>query len=97
MEQKIIDEICGAAGVILSLACSYIPGVRERFEALDPTRKRLVMLGLLALAATGAFLLANLDGGSVPALQAGLVWMRAFVLAMIANQAAFTISPRPER
>ncbi len=41
------------AGVALSLMMAYVPGASDWYGALDGTRKRLVMLGLLLVAASG--------------------------------------------
>jgi len=43
------------AGVVLSLAFSYIPGLNTKFAALDVQYKKLSMLGLLALVAAAVF------------------------------------------
>lgn len=53
-----MDVISGLAGAMLSLVFSYVPGVKEWFEGLDGTQKRLVMLGLLVLAAVMLMVLA---------------------------------------
>jgi hypothetical protein len=102
------EFITTAGGVLLSLGISYIPGLQARFDRLDGVHKRLVMLGLLALASLGVFGLACLQWGDagnplqalgvqgVTCSQAGALGLiRSFVLAVIANQATFLISPRP--
>jgi hypothetical protein len=38
------ETLAMAAGVLLSLAFSYIPGLGERYGALTPAAKRLVIL-----------------------------------------------------
>jgi hypothetical protein len=98
MSQITSEELSAAAGILLSLGFSYIPGLRRRFAALDPTGKRLVMLALLAACALGVFALGCLGAGLLPALpcdQSGL-WglVRVFVAALVANQAAFSLSPQ---
>jgi hypothetical protein len=42
-----VEELGQIAGVILSLAVAYIPGIRERFDALDGPGKARVMAALL--------------------------------------------------
>lgn len=37
------------AGIALSLAFSYIPGLSDWFGVLDPTRKRLIMAVVLLI------------------------------------------------
>ena len=50
-----------AAGVLLSLGFSYIPNVNTWYAALDSTRKRLLMAGLLAILAIGVYVLGCFD------------------------------------
>lgn len=101
------EFLTAAGGVLLSLGFSYIPGLQARFDRLDGAHKRLVMLGLLALASLGVFGLACLQWGNVEntlqaldiqgvaCSQAGALGLaRSFVLAVIANQVTFLISPR---
>ncbi len=92
------EELSAVAGILLSLGFSYIPGVRERFGSMEPTYKRLVMLGLLLVSALGIFSLSCLQSPVLKAItcdQAG-AWElgRVFVAALIANQAVFTASPK---
>jgi hypothetical protein len=65
--------LAAAAGTLLSLLFSYVPGFREWFDGLgrnpesavdQGTHKRLVMLFLLCLVTTGAILLACGSGKS---------------------------------
>jgi hypothetical protein len=95
------EELSAAAGIVLSLGFSYIPGVSQRFDGLTPTQKRLVMLGLLLACALGVFGLSCLKSGWVtaPTCNRAGAWglAKVFVAALIANQAAFAISPRGGR
>ena len=43
--------IASLAGAVLALLFGYAPGVRQWYEALEPTRKALVMAGALLIAA----------------------------------------------
>lgn len=92
------EEISGAAGVMLSLGFSYLPGVKDRFDRLEPTARRLVMLALLAVVSVGVFALGCLRPGWLPGVNCseagGWELGRIFVVAVIANQAAFEVSPR---
>lgn len=92
------EEISAAAGILLSLGFSYLPGLKERFAALAPSHKRMVLLALLAVTAGAIFALSCLRPGWLPGTscsEAG-AWelARIFVVAVIANQAAFEVSPR---
>jgi hypothetical protein len=60
--------IANGAGLILSLVCSYVPGAKQKYAALDGTGKRLVMLGLLALAVAGIYMNACIAGASLAPL-----------------------------
>jgi hypothetical protein len=88
------------AGTILSLAFSYIPGLRERFAALDATRKRLILLGVLLAASAAIYGLACSGWGTVWGIsltcsRSGLSELiRLTILAIIANQGVYQISPK---
>ena len=93
------------AGIALSLIFSYIPGISPRYEALTATYKRLVMLLLLAVVSLGAFGFACLgwlpyfNGGDATVSvtctqQGGVELLTAFVLALVANQSTYLITPK---
>ena len=97
------------AGTLLSLGFSYLPGLSAWYSRLGKTpeggddggtRKRLVMLGLLGFTAGISFALACSGWGASAGLQlscdqAGAVGLaRALVLAIIANQSIYKISPQ---
>ena len=97
------EQLTVIAGAILSLAFSYIPGLKTRYEPLSAEMKRLVMLGLLLLVVAGVFGLAcsrfgaylSEAGIKVPCDEpglVGLVW--SLVLAVMANQSTHLIIPR---
>ena len=91
------EYLAGIAGIILSVLVQYTPGLREWFDALTPTPKRLVMLGLLALASVGVLLWqCRVDGACYSANWETV--LTAFITALVTNQAAAQISPlSPER
>ena len=97
-------DIAAVAGTLLSLGFSYIPGLDERYQALDGSRKRLVMLFMLLVTAVGIFTLRCIpgtDGLGVPpgtCDQPG-AWglARLFVVAALANQGTFLLSPKPAK
>lgn len=104
------DLLSMLAGALLSLTFSYVPGLRQWFERLGAqpddggARKRLVMLILLAAVAGGSFALRCTSLGALfladlpqpltcdSAGVAGLV--KALLLALVANQGIYQISPR---
>lgn len=87
------NQLAEFAGIVLSLAFSYVPGLREKYDALDGSYKRLVMLGALALVAAGVFGLSCwgiMD--SVTCTKTGAIGLfEAFVAAAIANQATYLL------
>lgn len=90
------EMLVGIAGVVLSLAFSYIPGLRTWYAALVAETKQLIMLGLIILVSGAIFAL-----GCYGILSVGvacdkygaisLVWM--IVLGLTSNQAAYMITP----
>ena len=90
------ELLAGAAGVLMSLIASYVPGVREWFAALEATRKRLVMLGALAavavlstvLSCAGVLSVVECNQGGVVAL------VTNFLAALVANQSTYLVSPK---
>jgi len=85
------------AGVILSLAFSYVPGLASWYNLKDDTVKRLIMLGLIAVTAGAVFGLSCADLWVDPAIctkDGGLSLLTAFFLALMANQGVNSISPK---
>ena len=95
------DNVVGSlAGVLLALLFGYAPGLRTWFEALEPTRKALVMAGALLIAALllyGAACYTPWQVG-VTCDEAGF-WELAqlFIAALVANQATYLIGVKPSR
>ena len=96
------ESLSLVAGTVLSLTFSYIPGVRNWFTGFDPVIKRLIMLALLALTAGVVYGLSCLGWGfewgiTLSCDQSGLLGLiEQFVIAIIANQSIFAISPHKE-
>lgn len=95
------ELLAGAVAIILSLLFSYIPGLNAWFAGLKDEYKRLIMLGLLLLVAGLAYglacwgMLVDLTGIGLTCDRAGLLGLiRILVVAIIANQAVYSISPR---
>lgn len=87
------------AGIILSLVCSYFPGIEDKYKALTGVYKRLVMLLLLLITTLGIFALScwPLTAEYMPVTcdSAGIQKLvPTFIGALIVNQAVFLISPR---
>lgn len=89
-----------AAGTLLSLLFSYIPKLNVWYNAMTAEVKRLVMLGMLLIISAAVFLLAfygviEIEGWGD--LQSNIVlFVKTFVMALIANQSTYLITPQTE-
>jgi MFS family permease len=93
------ESIAMMSGVVLSLVFSYIPGLAEWFNLQNGTSKRLIMLGLMLVVVVVAFGLvcASVIGG-ITCDKVGVVKViTGYILAMVANQSAYSISPNVGR
>jgi hypothetical protein len=93
------ELLSAIAGIALSLLASYLPGFSEWFERLQPTHKRLVMLGLLVAASAASVGLACAGLGEALGLPAEacstngvILALRALIAALTANQAAYALT-----
>jgi len=90
------STIASIAGVIFSLAVSYIPGLKEWYAVLSAQTKALVMLAALLLACVVIFASACL--GYSTALSCDLPGVKSlvplFIAAAIANQATYLLTPQ---
>ena len=93
------ENLSLTAGTVLSLVFSYVPGAKGWYMQFDPQVKRLIMLGLIILSTGAVYGLACFGWGTELGItlscdQAGLVGLlRQAVLAIIANQGIYAISP----
>ena len=94
------NVVMSLAGAILALLFGYAPGLRPWYEALEPTRKALVMAGALLLASVLLYL-----AGCYTPWQVGVTcdqtgfWTLAqmFIAALVANQATYLIGVKAWR
>lgn len=92
------ENLTAIAGIVLSLAFSYIPGLKGWYEQFNTEQKRVVMLALLALVTGGLIAIACVGYGpdlgiAVTCDRVGIVLLvKAFIAALIANQAAYLIT-----
>jgi hypothetical protein len=97
------ELLASIAAVLLSLFASYFPGFAPWFDALAPNAKRLLMLALLVLTTLACYVLACADLAAsfqIPATcdPAGATdLVKAFLAALVANQAAYLITPQGDR
>jgi hypothetical protein len=94
------ETLSALAAILLSLAFSYIPGLSDKFAALDGTLKRLIMLACLLVISLGSDGLAcsGVLASLVPSIsctQSGIIAvLQSFILATVANQSTYLVSPR---
>ena len=94
MENNLLATL---AGVLLSLAFGYIPGLREWYGGLESVRKAQVMAAALLLAGVGVYLASCYTPfAGVTCDEAGF-WelVELLIAALIANQATFLIAVEP--
>lgn len=89
------ETLAALAGVVISLAFSYVPGLSTKYDALDGTRKRLVMLGVLLVVAVGAFgaSCAGIAQYAACDMAGAKTMLDAFIAAAVANQATHMLTP----
>ena len=95
------EILAAVAGIILSLAFSYVPGLRTRFAELPKETHQLAMLGLLIIVAAGSYglacagILTELFGVALACDKSGLLGLiRALVFAVMANQGVYQLTPK---
>lgn len=82
------------AGAVLSLAFSYIPGLKSLYDPLSGVWKRVVMAGLLLVVALVLFGLgcAGIVGG-VSCDKSGVIQLvSVFIAALMANQSTYLLA-----
>lgn len=91
------------AGVVLSLLFSYVPKLNTWYAALDGVNKRLIMLAVLLVTSVVIYGQACIGwlgmwDVNVTCDTAGIQELiKAFILAMIANQSAYAVTPLPAK
>ena len=90
------ETLAALAGLLISLAYSYIPGLSDWYSAQSGQYKRLLMLASLAVAALVVFGAAclGIDGTVTCDRSGGILLLRVLMFAVVANQSAFLISPK---
>lgn len=93
------EILVSIAGVVLSLLFSYIPGLRVWFAALISEKKQLIMLAVLIIVTGGVFGLGCagiLDIGLACDKGGVIALVRLLIVALIANQSTYLISPQTD-
>lgn len=95
-----VETLSSTAGILLSLAFSYLPGFKTWYYPLASDKKQLIMVGLLFVVALGSVGLACTGlaadfGLTVTCDRVGvLAVVQAFIAALVANQAAYALTPK---
>jgi hypothetical protein len=98
------EALSGAAGILLSLAFSYIPGLNVWYAKFNDEQKKLLMVLFLALTATGAYglacagILQDLFGLGLGCDKASaLILLRSFIFAAVTNQTTYKLTPQTKK
>lgn len=89
------ELIAAVAGIAITLALAYVPGLKQRWEKLDGVRKR-AWLGVLYVAAgVGLYVPSCFGGPQVLACDTSSIWNVVFavILALIAGQGMYQVLP----
>ena len=83
-----VELISALAGMVLSIALEFIPGLEKWYAKFNPQEKRLVMLIALLLVVGGAFGLSCAGLFAAFACSWPGAWeaVMAFIAALVANQ-----------
>ena len=82
------------SGILLSLLFEYVPGFSPWYAGQTSQVKKLIMIGLLALATGGAWLASC--NGPYDWVPCGDLWslFELFITAVIVNQATYMVAKR---
>lgn len=88
------NELAITAGILLSLAFSYIPGLSTWYDGKNAQTKALIMALALFIVAAGALGLSCVNWGAYfECTEAGLqTAVSAFVAALVSNQATYGLT-----
>lgn len=88
------DLITMVVGALLSMLFNYFPALNVWYAALKKEVKSGIMIGLLAVASVVIYLLSLYGIIEVAEPVTWVLVLRTFVLALVANQSAYIISPQ---
>ena len=92
------DVLTSVAAALLSLAMSYIPGLKDWYAPLTDANKKIIMLVLVLVATIGslAYACGSADGELTACFAKNwLDYLRVFLLAVGVNQGVYRIT-RPK-
>ena len=92
-------QIATIAGVVITLALAYVPGLKEKWEALDGTRKRLVLGTLYAAVSIGLYVPSCFGGPQLVECSTDSIWsvVLAFLMALISSQSMYAVLPAQDK
>lgn len=94
------QTLSATAAILLSLMFTYIPTLADRYNTYNATHKRLIMLACLvtitaAISALSCLSVGAYFGVTVTCDKSGIAGLvNTFILAVVANQGTFLISPK---
>lgn len=97
METTVIADpatIASVAGVILSLALSYLPFVKTWYTPL-PNAQKVTVTGILLILVAAGTLLYNCQGGVDCVVTNWSLATHTLIAALVANQSAYLIFVKP--
>lgn len=88
------DVLAGMAGVLISLGCSYLPGVSARWDALEGVWKRLTMAIMLMVVSVVIVALscAGVLQGVECSQKGAWAVLSALFSALTANQSTYALA-----
>jgi len=93
------DLLAAVAGMVISLVCSYVPGIAPRWAGLDGAWKRFCMA--LALIFVSAIIVALSCAGVLQGVECSQkgVWavLSALFSALVVNQSVYAITARSDK
>lgn len=94
-----VEIVTSILAILISLLADYFPGFKDWFGNLDPTKKRLFMLGAGLIVVYGAFGLscAGLFTYWACTWDGAFEAFKLFLAFMVLNQTTFLVSPKPAK
>jgi uncharacterized membrane protein len=92
-----VSWISAAAGTLLTLLASYVPGFNEKFASLSTAAKQLYMLLAIAVvtAVIAVLTFTRVWPNTIPPTKEGAIGLVVlFIETVIANQAVYKIIPQ---
>lgn len=89
------ETVASIAGAVLSLFFAYVPKLDAWYAALDATKKRLIMAGML-LVVTVALVVNGCRADAACYSSSAEQAVRILFAALVVNQGTYPLLPRPK-